>query len=154
MLDDYVFLSFRGENEQSIQIGSNVLIARFSQIKVRSGQLSLADNISIGPFCYLGTVSTLTVGEHSLFGANCFIGGIQHGFSDPSTPIAAQPLVDRGGVSIGRDVWVGAHAVINDGVQIGDGAIVGSNAVVTKNVPPLAIVAGVPAKVIGRRGEA
>jgi acetyltransferase-like isoleucine patch superfamily enzyme len=154
MLDDHVFLSFRGEADQHLRIGSNVLIARFSQIKVRSGILELADNISIGPFCHLGTSSALTVGGHSLFGANCFIGGIRHGFSDPDRPIAEQPLVDRGGVAIGRDVWIGAHAVVNDGVRIGDGAVIGANAVVTKDVPPFAIAAGVPAKIIGARGEA
>jgi acetyltransferase-like isoleucine patch superfamily enzyme len=152
MLDDYVFLSFRGEAEQSIRLGSNVLIGRYSQVRARGGEIQLADNVSIGAFCYLGTASKLIVGEHSLFGGNCFIGGIQHGFSDPGRPIAEQPLVDRGGIVIGRDVWICAQAVINDGVRIGDGAVVGSNAVVTKDIPPFAVAVGVPAKVIGQRG--
>ena len=54
-------------------------------------------------------------------------------------------------IRIGNDVWIGANAVIQSGVQIGDGAIVGNNAVVTKDVPPYAIVAGVPAKIIRMR---
>uniref|UniRef100_UPI004056FA73 acyltransferase n=1 Tax=Candidatus Electronema sp. TaxID=2698783 RepID=UPI004056FA73 len=151
MLDDYVFLSFRGEAEQSIRLGSNVLIGRYSQVRARGGEITLADNVSVGAFCYLGTASKLVVGEHCLFGGNCFIGGVQHGFSDPSRPIAEQPLVDRGGIVIGRDVWIGAHAVVNDGVRIGDGAVVGANAVVTKDIPPFAVAAGIPAKVIGQR---
>jgi acetyltransferase-like isoleucine patch superfamily enzyme len=152
MVDDYVLLSFRGEEEQEIRIGSNVLIARFSQIKARGGDLRIADHVSIGSFSYLGSTSTLSVGEHTLCGGNCYIGGIRHGFADRNIPIAQQPLVDRGGVSIGRDVWIGAHAVINDGVRIGDGAVIGSNAVVTRDVPDFAIAAGVPARVIGQRG--
>lgn len=52
---------------------------------------------------------------------------------------------------IGNDVWIGARSAVKQGVEIGDGAIVGMGSVVTKNVPPYAIVAGVPAKVIGYR---
>lgn len=52
---------------------------------------------------------------------------------------------------IGNDVWIGASALILDGISIGDGAIVAAGAVVTKDVPPYAIVGGVPAKVIRYR---
>lgn len=52
---------------------------------------------------------------------------------------------------IGNDVWIGQNAVIMDGVEIGDGAVVASGAVVTRNVPPYAIVGGVPAKIIKYR---
>ncbi|MCK9522044.1 MAG: CatB-related O-acetyltransferase [Proteobacteria bacterium] len=54
-------------------------------------------------------------------------------------------------VSIGNDVWIGAKVVIMRGVKIGDGAILGSSAVVTKDVPPYAIVAGIPAQIIRYR---
>lgn len=52
---------------------------------------------------------------------------------------------------IGNDVWVGANAIIKDGVKIGDGAIIAAGAVVTKNIPPYAVVGGVPAKVLKYR---
>ena len=54
-------------------------------------------------------------------------------------------------VTIGNDVWIGLNAVIMDGVTIGDGAVVGTNAVVTRDVPPYAIVVGLPAKVLRYR---
>lgn len=54
-------------------------------------------------------------------------------------------------VKVGNDVWIGDRAVVMDGVTIGDGAIVGACAVVTKDVPPYAIVAGVPARIIRYR---
>jgi acetyltransferase-like isoleucine patch superfamily enzyme len=54
---------------------------------------------------------------------------------------------------IGNDVWVGARAIILDGVNVGDGAIIGAGAVVTKDVPSYAVVAGVPAKVLRFRFE-
>lgn len=52
---------------------------------------------------------------------------------------------------IGHDVWIGAGAVIRNGLTIGDGAIIGAQAVVTADVPPYAVVAGVPARTIRLR---
>ena len=54
-------------------------------------------------------------------------------------------------ITIGNDVWIGYGAFIRRGVSIGDGAIIASHAVVTKNVPPYAIVAGTPAKIVRYR---
>lgn len=54
---------------------------------------------------------------------------------------------------IGNDVWLGTRCIIKKGVKIGDGAVVASGAVVTKNVPPYAVVAGVPTKIIKYRFE-
>lgn len=52
---------------------------------------------------------------------------------------------------IGNDVWIGTRAIIMDGVNVSDGAIVAAGSVVTKDVPPYAVVGGVPAKVIKYR---
>lgn len=52
---------------------------------------------------------------------------------------------------IGNDVWIGCHAIIKCGVKIGDGAIIGSGAVITKDIPPYAIVVGVPGKILRYR---
>lgn len=54
---------------------------------------------------------------------------------------------------IGNDVWIGQHALLLQGISIGDGAIIGAGAVVTKDVPPYAIIGGVPAKVMRYRFE-
>lgn len=55
------------------------------------------------------------------------------------------------GITIGNDVWIGTNTVIMNGITIGDGAIIGSSAVVTKDVPPYAIVVGIPAKILKYR---
>ncbi|KAA0690874.1 antibiotic acetyltransferase [Halopseudomonas laoshanensis] len=55
--------------------------------------------------------------------------------------------------TIGNDVWIGRSAIILSGVSVGDGAVVGAGSIVTKNVPPYAVVAGNPAKIIRYRFE-
>lgn len=57
----------------------------------------------------------------------------------------------KGDIIIGNDVWIGANSTIMSGVKIGDGAIVGATSTVTKDIPPYAIVAGNPAKIIKYR---
>ncbi len=62
---------------------------------------------------------------------------------DPNSPM----------VTIGNDVWIGSHVALRPGIIIGDGACIATGSVVTKDVPPYAIVGGVPAKVIKYRFE-
>ena len=57
----------------------------------------------------------------------------------------------KGDTVIGNDVWIGMDTTIMPGIKIGDGAVIGANAVVTHDIPPYAIVAGIPAKVIKYR---
>lgn len=58
---------------------------------------------------------------------------------------------ERRVISVGHDVWIGADAMIADGVTIGNGAVIGARALVLRDVPPYAIVAGVPARIIRTR---
>jgi acetyltransferase-like isoleucine patch superfamily enzyme len=62
--------------------------------------------------------------------------------------------ISKGDIHIGSDCWIGERTIIMSGVTIGDGAVVGAGAVVTKDVPPFAIVGGVPAKIIKYRFSA
>ena len=59
--------------------------------------------------------------------------------------------LDKGGIIVGDDVWIGYRATILDGVRIGQGGVVGAGAVVTKDVEPYTIVGGVPARPIRKR---
>jgi acetyltransferase-like isoleucine patch superfamily enzyme len=97
--------------------------------------------------CIYGPVS---IGHHVMVAPNVMIAGGNHGTKLNGVPMTLQPCEARG-ILIGDDVWIGANAVIVDGVEIGSGAVVAAGAVVTKNVPPNVVVAGVPARVIRER---
>ena len=81
----------------------------------------------------------------------CLIIDHNHG-TDPAKRIDQQPCAVKA-VKIGDDVWLGAYSVVLPGVTIGNGAVVGAHACVTKDVPAFAIVVGVPAKIVGYRGD-
>ena len=56
-------------------------------------------------------------------------------------------------VTIEDDVWIGAGVRVMDGVRIGRGSVIGAGAVVTKSIPPNSVAVGMPARVVGQRGE-
>lgn len=104
---------------------------------------------SIGPGvrCGLGTHPTHTfVSTHPVFfSTEC---QAQITFSDQSYFQELLPI------KIGNDVWIGSNAIIIDGVKIGDGAIIAAGAVVNRDVPPYAVVGGIPARIIKYRFSA
>ena len=76
-----------------------------------------------------------------------------HTFHPAASPTqrAAGLAFGRGDVRVGIDVWLGKDALLLSGVRVGDGAVVGARAVVTRDVPPYAVVAGNPARVVRYR---
>lgn len=131
--------------------------ARFLCGKYSYGPLcnmSNAEQIkSIGAFCSFAVGSTVegnhefNISTHELFG---FDGAWK---KHPAYMYGSKVLRprQRKKTTIGNDVWIGKNATIIAGVNIGDGAVIGAGAVVTKDVPPYAIVAGVPARIIRYR---
>jgi acetyltransferase-like isoleucine patch superfamily enzyme len=75
-----------------------------------------------------------------------------HTFARRDIPIRSQPTVERP-IVIGDDVWLGASAIVLGGVTVGNGSVVAAGAVVTRDLPPYSIARGVPAEIVGVRGE-
>jgi len=99
----------------------------------------------------LDAADSIVLGEKCMIGPFCVIIDHDHGIA-AGQDVQEQPL-ETAPVRLGRAVWMGAHVTILKGVTIGDGAVIGAGSVVTKDVPADAIVAGVPAKQIGSRGD-
>jgi virginiamycin A acetyltransferase len=89
--------------------------------------------------------------NHALAGPSSFPFAIFGGAWAEALPIEEMPFGRRGDTAIGHDVWLGYESLVMPGVTIGDGAVVAARAVVTRDVPPYAIVAGNPARVVRRR---
>jgi len=110
------------------------------------------DRLMIGKFCSVacGAKFLMTSGNHTLKSLSTYPFPIfWEEWDDTMHPKDAWD--NRGDIIIGNDVWIGYEAVVMSGVHIGDGAIIATRAVVTKNVPPYAIVGGVPAAIIKMR---
>lgn len=116
----------------NVQLGDHSYFARNAH----------AVNVTIGKFCSIGPNFCCGLGSH------------------PTDGISTSPYFYRGKTeehkhtTIGNDVFIGANVTILDGVTIADGAVVAAGAVVTKDVPPYAIVGGVPAEVKKYRFDA
>lgn len=105
--------------------------------------IHIGKNVFINSGCHFQDQGGITIGDGSLIGHNVVLATINHGF-DPAHRGDNYPSP----VVIGKNVWIGSNATILPGVTIGDGAIVAAGAVVTKDVPPMTVVGGVPARII------
>ena len=121
--------------------------------------LRQAYNIEIGDGCLINHNNVLQagkvdgkikIGNYVHTGANVMIIAFNHAFDTREIPTIQQDYYDAD-VTIDDDVWVGGGAIILPGVTIGRGAIIAAGAVVNKDVPPYAIVGGIPAKVLKYR---
>ena len=106
---------------------------------------------SVGKFCSIGPNSIIGLGHHTLNNLSTSpifterINGTGYCWTDKQNVYPYKKVV------VGNDVWIGARVMVVGGVTIGNGAVIAAGAVVTKDVPPYAMVGGVPAKIIKYR---
>lgn len=112
-------------------VSNNCCIGEKTRINIRT---IIGDNTTIGKYCSIANNVNINIGNH---------------FTDTlSTYFFKDNIPEQKSCIIGSDVWIGSNVTILNGVNIGDGAVIGAGAIVTKDVPPYAIVGGVPARVI------
>lgn len=124
---------------------------------------------TLGRFSYINNESKVLmtdVGRYSCIGPECLIGGLgahpvdristhrmfySKDFPEWDLYCFAENFVEKKRTRIGHDVWIGARAIVMDGVTVGNGAVIAAGSIVTRDVAPYQIVAGVPAKIIRHR---
>lgn len=105
--------------------------------------ITVGKNVFINSGCRFQDQGGIYIDDGALIGHNVVLATLNHALNPQERGTTLpEPIF------IGKNVWVGANATIVPGVKIGDGAVIAAGAVVTKDVPPRAVVGGVPAKVL------
>lgn len=144
------------------KLGSNYLFCRMAQIEVPE-LVTIGNNFALGEYSIInpGGSKGIFLGNDVLIARGLFMRATNHRYDDLTLPINAQghecAVIEHKGkeysIVVEDDVWIGANVTILSGARITTGCVIAAGAVVTKslNIPPYAIIGGVPAKVIGTR---
>ena len=146
-----------GMSTNGIVFGNNVSVGRNTTIEC-SGSLKnigkgllVGDNVGLGTDCLYGCAGGVEIGNNTIFGNYVSLHSENHNYSDLEKPIREQG-VNRQGITIGEDCWIGAKVTILDGVVIEKGCIVAAGSLLNKGVySKNGIYGGVPAKLIKQR---
>jgi Acetyltransferase (isoleucine patch superfamily) len=155
-IEDNCFIDALSKN--GMVIGNNFSLGRNSVIECTGVIRELGEGIIIGndvgiaANAFISVRGPVSIGDKTIFGPGVKIFAENHKFHALDIPIYLQGAT-RKGIKIGEDCWIGANAVILDGVRIGNKVIVAAGAVVNKDVPDYAIVGGIPAKILKMRND-
>jgi acetyltransferase-like isoleucine patch superfamily enzyme len=133
-----------------IELGDETWIERGAVLWAFGGSIKLAPRVFVGPHAAIYGHGGVEIGEWSMVSMNAVILSSNHRIPGMDRCMRWEPDELRP-TRIGRDVWIGANAVILGGVTLGDGVVVGAGSVVTRDCEPGAVVTGSPAKCLRER---
>jgi len=141
---DRIFLG----NRVSIGPGARLEIIQSSETRLPS--LIVGDGTNFEQNVHIACHSKIVIGENVSITARCSIVDVNHPFVNPDLTKSLASLIEDecSYVEIGDRVLLGIGTVVLPNVRIGEGAVIGANSVVTRDIPPFAIAAGAPAKVL------
>lgn len=154
ILEDNVYIN--ALSKTGINFGSNVTIQRDS-ILICTGVIrdlgvgiNIGDNVGLNSRVYFGGQGGIEIGNNVIVGPDVKIFSENHNYEKTDVLIKDQGE-SRLGVKIGNDCWIGAGAIILDGVNLSDGCVVAAGSVVTKSFEAFSVIGGIPAKKIKTR---
>ena len=145
---------FQARDGGSVELGDRVRLYNDTYIQTgQGGSLKIGADTTIQPRCQFSAYkAAIQIGRGVQIAPNCAFYPYDHGIA-PGELISKQPLQTKGGITVDDDAWLGFGVIVLDGVRIGKGAVVGAGAVVNRDIPDGAIAVGVPARVVGMRGN-
>ena len=141
---------FSNDRQGVVQLGAGSELQTGAVLDAWGGSIVLGKNVFVGPYAVIYGHGGVEIGDQTLISMHCCIVSSNHAVPSLGVAIRSQPdllLPTR----IGRDVWLGAGAIILGGVTIGDGCVIGAGSVVTKDMPSGTIAVGVPARPVQER---
>ncbi|MFI4893809.1 MAG: acyltransferase [Phycisphaerales bacterium JB058] len=153
VIDDSCCFDAYTEGDVGIAVGDRCMFGRGTRLSSKQGKISIGDDCGFGAgiTVHAAVGGEVSIGNKCIIAGHTYIGGGQYHMDRTDLPIVDQGHVRGLRLVIEDNCWIGANAVIVNGVTVGHDAVVAAGAVVTKDVPPFAVVAGVPAKVIRMR---
>lgn len=145
-IDNRSIISRKAKVYSRVQV-SNSTMGDYSYIGCNSRLI----HCDVGKFCSIGGQSAIGMGTHTLDKLSTSPLFTEKHNATTHSWVKVSTVMPFKRTTIGNDVWIGQRAMIMGGVNVGDGAVIGAGAIVTRDVPPYAIVVGVPAKVIRYR---
>lgn len=147
-----VSLSSRVQWGREIWLGRGTVVKPFAVVQSSGGRVHFGRDCAISSFVHVSTGrGDIVAGNFVRIAPNCTLVGGTKDIHSRATLIKDQPESEVAGIRIEDDVLIGAGAVILPGARLGRGAVIGAGSVVSGDVPEYAIVAGVPATLIGHR---
>jgi acetyltransferase-like isoleucine patch superfamily enzyme len=144
-------------SEHGIEFGNNVSVGKNTTIECTGSLKSLGiglkvgNNVGLGTHGFFGCAGGVSIGDDTIFGNYVSLHSENHNYDNENIPIRLQG-VNRKGISIGNNCWIGAKVTILDGAQIGSGCIIAAGSVVKNGVYlDDSVYGGVPAKFIKKR---
>ncbi|MBU4390851.1 MAG: acyltransferase [Actinobacteria bacterium] len=131
-------------------IGAWVWIGKGCAFRAHEGSLRIGSKTTFGGNNIINCYNHVEIGEKCLFADSIYIVDFDHWYIDPQKSIRSQGIW-KGQVTLGPGVWVGEKAAILCGVTVEEGAAIGAMTLVSRDVPPYAIVVGVPGRVLKYR---
>lgn len=134
-----------------LSIGRDCVIREYTyfQLTKPNPKVVIGNGVVIGRNCMITIKNELRIGDNTIIGG--YVQIIDHNHRFQKSKLIKEQEAEIKPVYIGSDVWIGSGAKVLCGVRVGDGAVIGANAVIVSDVPPYAVVGGVPAKVIKYR---
>ena len=116
------------------------------------GHVRIGPGTQVNPFTVILGGSGVSIGRDVMIAPHCTFAAGNHDYRQTAVPMRRAGHISKGPIVVEDDVWIAANCTITDGVRLGRGCVVAANSVVTTDVAQMTIVAGAPARVIGRRG--